>query len=577
MPRNGRPQCPWGLVVVPCLLGIHASLLAVNALRCSPTLNEPFHLASGLDCWRTGHVATYLVNPPLVRCVAVLPLLTDRAPRTGAAVPASDRRWSEWVDGEPQHPWGQWVAWALPQALLVCILFALLGALVSWKWTTELGGRWAGNVALALWTLSPGILGHGALMTADVPSASFALLAAWRFHRVLCRPTWATCVAAGAALGLALLSKFTCLVLVPCYALVWAVHRRWSPTPESAGVTALVRPASVWRVLLVLATGLLVLNAGYSFDRTGTPITGLRLESQSAVRLCKWAGLLEPKASWVARMWRNLPLPVPAAYVEGIDEQVRDFERFHWTFMAGHWRDRGAWYYYIYALAVKAPLGHWFVFVLTLGACTVLSPSMAVRSGVFMPAITAAVIFMLVSAQTSWNAHARYILPAAGFVFVGIASVLAQARERVRWLGPAVVCGLVASGASVAWHYPHMLNYFNELAGGPSHGYLHLRGSNTDWGQDFYLLRAWLERHPEALPIVLDAQSGVQAEALGIDYIPLRDLCSESGSTQSSLKPGWYAISVNALDAPDGPRIDWSSLPAAAHAGHTIRIYRVAP
>src|ERR1019366_5099485 len=54
----------------------------------------------------------------------------------------------------------------------------------------------------------------------------------------------------------------------------------------------------------------------------------------------------------------------------------------------------------------------------------------------------------------------------------------------------------------VAWHAaesalvaPSYIAYFNELAGGPSGGYLHLVDSSLDWGQDLPGLKAWLERN----------------------------------------------------------------------------------
>ena len=49
-----------------------------------------------------------------------------------------------------------------------------------------------------------------------------------------------------------------------------------------------------------------------------------------------------------------------------IDVQRRDFESFGRTsYLRGVFRDHGWWYYYLYALAIKVPLGTW---LLALGA-----------------------------------------------------------------------------------------------------------------------------------------------------------------------------------------------------------------
>jgi hypothetical protein len=44
---------------------------------------------------------------------------------------------------------------------------------------------------------------------------------------------------------------------------------------------------------------------------------------------------------------------------------------------------------------------------------------------------------------------------------------------------------------------PHWLSYFNELSGGPAGRSRFLQGRNTDWGQDLFFLRPWIEPHPK--------------------------------------------------------------------------------
>ena len=66
-----------------------------------------------------------------------------------------------------------------------------------------------------------------------------------------------------------------------------------------------------------------------------------------------------------------------------------------------------------------------------------------------------------------------------------------------RW--PALACLVLVSiglfaGESL-WRWPNYLAYFNQLAGGPSHGYRHLVDSSLDWGQDLPALNnGWLQR-----------------------------------------------------------------------------------
>jgi hypothetical protein len=57
---------------------------------------------------------------------------------------------------------------------------------------------------------------------------------------------------------------------------------------------------------------------------------------------------------------------------------------------------------------------------------------------------------------------------------------------------------LVLPVVVIARIHPHYLAYFNELAGGPEKGYLHLSDSNVDWGQDLPALSQWLGEHADA-------------------------------------------------------------------------------
>jgi len=52
-----------------------------------------------------------------------------------------------------------------------------------------------------------------------------------------------------------------------------------------------------------------------------------------------------------------VPVPLPVNYLLGVDTQKSDFERGERSYLRGQWRDRGWWYYYPYAMAVKGTLG----------------------------------------------------------------------------------------------------------------------------------------------------------------------------------------------------------------------------
>ena len=99
----------------------------------------------------------------------------------------------------------------------------------------------------------------------DVPAALAYLGFVVAAHAYWAQPTWRCAAALGLVTGLALLTKFSLLVLLPMLALaalvmLWLAPSRASPRPQ------VVRDAALAFVVV-----LLVVNAGYYFQ--GSPLT----------------------------------------------------------------------------------------------------------------------------------------------------------------------------------------------------------------------------------------------------------------------------------------------------------------
>ena len=247
--------------------------------------------------------------------------------------------------------------------------------------------------------------------------------------------------------------------------------------------------------------------------------------------------------TWLGR----LPVPLPDNYVLGLDLQRRDFESFgHDYYLGGTWSKTGWWYYYLYALAIKVPLGTWLLLPLALVARSRVGHSASRLDELALLAPTL-LILAFVSSQTGLNEHMRYVLPVFPFCFI----LLGGAARHLRpWGGPsrltasrALAGALVVS--SLAWsvgvslrYHPHGLSYFNELAGGPGDGWKHLIGSNVDWGQDLLFLKKWTDDHPEARPLKLALYGTIDPRHVGIAGEVFSWDSGESGLAQ-----GYYAVS----------------------------------
>jgi hypothetical protein len=555
------------------LLAVHAALLAWSAACHSPTLDELGHLAGGVSHWSLGTFDLFRVNPPLVRMTAAIPVHLARPALDWRSVTANKHARCEFAVGRDFFQAnGERTFFLLRLARWACIPFSVLGGWVCWRWAAELYGSRAALLALALWCFCPNLLGHGSLIAADTGATALGAFAGYRFWKWCRDPNTRVALLAGIALGLAELAKFTWVVLVPLWPLAWLLVR--GPTLWRGPGRASRREAA--QLGLILLTGWLVLNLGYGFEGCFQPLGSYDFASRAlgsagpsgdqAVPnedpLLRMHLLTDPRlyshgpSNRFADTWlAALPVPLPENYLYGIDQQREDFERNRWSYLRGQWHEGGWWYYYLYALAVKVPLGTWGVVLLAVALR--LRGRLGLRGcDELLLLAPAAAVLVLTSSQTGINHHLRYVLPVLPFVFVWASG--AAERRGTALLALVAGCATVVSSIAV---YPHGLSYFNELAGGPMHGHAHLIDSNIDWGQDLFYLKRWLDEHPEARPLHLAYLGPIDPRSVGIEYTlpPLGpvDEAREDDPPERGPQPGWHAVSVAFLrgyrsSAPDG-------------------------
>ncbi len=533
---------PIGLSVV-ALLVVHCGLLAWAASLHSPTLNEPGHLAAGITNWKFGRFDVYRVNPPLVRMLAAIPVLlaepaTDWTHRREGPL---DR--TEFVLGEDFIAAnGERSLFLFTIARWGCIPFSLLGGYLCYRWASDLWGARSGLLATTLWCVCPNILAHGQLITPDIAATSLGLAASYMFWRWLHEPNWRHAITSGLVLGVAELAKMTLVVLFALWPVLWLVFR-WS---DRRAMSRRDWGRELAMLMARTTVAIYILNLGYGFEGTFTQLRDFRfvsatLGAEGGTEKVTFEGGNRFGQGWLGA----LPLPLPKSYVMGMDLQKRDFEDFPLpSYLHGQFSSRGWWYYYLYALAIKVPLGSWLLVALAIGLRCRYGVGMSGRDEIVVlcPAV---VIFVFVSSQTAFSHHLRYVLPAFPFVFVWISRV-AQLFSREHFVVSAIAIGAltwsVADGLSA---YPHSLSYFNELAGGPLGGPKHLIYSNVDWGQDLLFLKRWLNDHPEAQPLKLAYFGYFDPTHAGIQYAAPEPLVPAVMNAPPAIPPGWYAISVN--------------------------------
>jgi hypothetical protein len=469
----------WLRLAVAFLLSAQAIMLGWSATRHSPTLLEPAHLVAGLSHWEFGRYELFRVNPPLVRMVAALPVMT-------AGYEFSWNGFYEYPGARPVFEMGTDFVAANGErsiqlftlARWACIPFVIIGGVFSFLFSRDLWqSDQAGLLTLTIWCFDPNILAHGELITNDVACTSFGLGATWAFWRWLRLPTWRDAVVAGLLLGLAELTKCSWLILLGLWPMLWclsshqaeqnAKHKRriW-PFAVSSFVSDLKtdrrtrlqrRLREGCQLAMMLLVAMYILNLGYGFDGCCTRLADFDFVSASLNGL-QQSGVVGNR--FRESLLGEIPVPFPKQYVLGVDVQKYDFESWgSLSYLRGEWKTGGWWYYYAYCLWVKVPHGVQLLVVLSglrliwwrvtdksrvgqescgeIVNCRSNSDTALIRlptatqtachqpclhdiTVLFGPSI---VLFALASWQATMNEHFRYVLPILGPTFVFIGSV----------------------------------------------------------------------------------------------------------------------------------------------------------
>jgi hypothetical protein len=573
------------------LLAVHGAL-SIHALRQhSLTVDEGAHVLSGLEAWQAGRNDLYPVNPPLVKLLASLGVLTLH-PALPANLQSAVSLEDQLIRANPGR-----LEELTARGRYPIVALSLIGGWVVFSWSRRLFGAAAGLVGLTLWAFCPNILCWSGTATVDLGATVFGLIAVYALWCYSRRPCFLNACVVGWTLGLAVLSKFTLLVLYPIFFALWFLAWWQKPTPERASKTL----THWFQFGLAMLLSAIVVNGGYGFEGSGTRLGAFEFQSLALTHSHDGTRINRFRETCVER----LPVPLPEWFVRGLDIQKCRAEQLGPGYLGGQWRQGGWWYFYLYVLAVKVPLGTWLLAGLCLFLILLSSGYRASFNDecmLFLPA--AAIVFLISTQMRDVYASIRYILPALPFVFIWLSragALMEELWEAIRGrtarlmarrsvglaCGVGFLCSCLAWNVSEAlWVHPHYLSYFNELAGGPESGWKHLLESNMDWGQDLRFLKRWLDEHPEARRIRLAYYGGVDPHLVGLDYISV----PRRSSALKPLRPGWYAVSVNLLCGAGLPLYDedgrliltqpgeltyFQSYKPVAKAGYSIFIYHL--
>jgi len=549
---------------IACLLlalTVHAGSLIYWASWHGPVSDEVGHMAAGLSHWRFARFELFAVNPPLVRLLATAPVFLSPHHENW-------RLYSQQIANRSEFNIGREFVSENPDTWLdlfflarcMCIPFGTIAALLCFWWGRYLYGRLAGWIAMLLWCSSPTCMTYSAMMTPDAVATTIGVFAWWVVVQWLKSPTWGIAAIAGVFLGLAVLSKSTLAILVvilPVAAVAVRLSRRIE-TPVS-------HRSICYQTICIGCISLHVINTGYAFEGTFTRFGDFTFRSEALMSLQNVCGDGE-----LGELLRNVPVPLPKNMLLGIDHLKYEYEQRYWSYLRGEHKLGGWWYYYLYAYLVKTPIGALGLLLVAFVTFTWRIHCNELWLDELLLLAPAFAVFLVVSSQTGFNHHIRYVLPAFPSLCI-FASRVARTGKAAKRLSRIVCLFLTAwavySGLTI---FPHSMSYFNELVGGPKNGWKHLSFSNIDWGQDMHFLRDWQRSHPQARPLYIRTKSLISAEKYGIlsDQFPI-----EEDSRKKPFPAGWYVLGINELLTHNSDISGFLRLASDDQIGYSMNVY----
>lgn len=496
----------WLLVIAV----VSSSLCIHNTAPLGATFDEPFYIAKGLDCWRTGSYKPLMSagTMPLPVDVQTLPLYLWERHR-----------------GEPFDPYAQ-LGTLLPIARLGNLPFWWLLLIYGMRWGRLLGGPWGGRFACGFLAFEPSLLAHAGLATTDIAITGTTLATAYHWYtgrngnwrqRVLVPGLW---------YGVALVSKASAFAFVPILFVVLGCIPVWN-----AGVT--------WRTAWANTSQLRwdVFNAGLIGIVCAFAYCGSDWRTEHT--FVEWATELPdgPTKRIMLPVSQNLSIFTNAG--EGLAQQIKHNILGHGAYVLGEYHKRACWYYFPVALSVKLPEP-----MILLLALVLLTRPRAMLN----PVGIATIALFLFSFNCRVQIGIRLVFPLLAFLLINVAVACTVNRSRLHFIAAWVALGSMVVINGVVGSQG--LQYANQLWGGPSRCHEVLSDSNADWGQGLPELKTWWSRNNE--PTLHVWYYGADSAVLLAPFhlVPIHQLKNATpDAVRQATTNGFLAVSNTLLDA----------------------------
>ena len=378
---------------------------------------------------------------------------------------------------ETNAPQFEQIAW---YGRLPVLIIPLLLLLAVWWFTRELFGPIPALIATFLLAAEPNIIGNSIVVQNDVASALALVLFVIALKRFLTHGSFREAIVLGVVLGLALVTKYSLVVLVPvsfAILIAWTISRLL--TRRSSFSSVFLSVSSVFLIAYVL------LIAFYAFHVD-------RIDADESSKIASWFYLTGNRfLTW-------LPPLLPRYFVYGIDMVVQDSRDGRPAFLLGQVSDTGWWYYFPVVFTLKTTIP--FLVTSICGFVWAVFQVLGRKRYVLLYAMLPAILYLALAMSSHLNIGVRHVLPMFPFVAItgaGFVSALIDiAFTRSRRLGVAFASLVFLTFLIICiFTFPNYLTYTSPLAGGPDRAWHKLSDSNLETGQEVKPLAHYLKTH----------------------------------------------------------------------------------
>jgi len=512
----------------------------------SLTFDELAHIPAGYSYLSHQDYRVNPEHPPLIKDLSAVPLLfqnlnfPEQSPvwlqeETAPAWWIQFDLGTEFIYNSQNNP-TDIIFWArLPMILLLVLLGWFL-----FRWARKLGGNLAGLGALALFSFSPTFIAHGRLVTTDVGAALGAVIATYFWLKFLKNPTKLNILWAGVFFGIAMLIKFSLILLVPFFGLLAVIYPFLLDRNRLSALKEYLSKSLLAGIIGVV----LIIYPVYCFHTLNYPAEH-QLRDTAADLAPNQITPLKNLTIWMADKPVIRPL---GQYARGLMMATQRTSFGNTTYFMGEISAQAWWYYFPVIYFLKTPLAfHFLILIVLLGLCLTKTK----REGWLKNNFTAfsfllfIFIYWIVAVTGNLNIGVRHLMPTIPFIYLlvimGLKRIMESPGRFKKPLQITLATLFIWYASASLSAFPHYISYYNEAAGGTENGYFWAVDSNYDWGQDFYRLMAFMEEK-DIQKIHLDYFGGENPRYwLGEKYVKLNPKEIKEPPKE------WVAVSMNQL------------------------------